>query len=276
MSDTPRPQLRDAFRLLLAAVRDRMGGTSGGGGVTSGVKTYLAAAAMAGFGAFLIWRGNPSGGVQAILTALGIAGLRVAIPTPTPGPSPAPTPLPPGPDTPPAPTPRQRPILKAILAALVGGGSFLGARQWMPPDQVAPPAPIPPQPGPPAPLPPAPTPPAPRPSDDLGGSLWDAYQADGGPTAVNAGAKDQLRAVYTQAAKLARSKDVTTGETLASKVRDAAKTLLGDHYLNALPKVRAAINTTVSDHLEPGALTDASREHAATLFESIAKALGSF
>lgn len=167
-------------------------------------------------------------------------------------------------------------IHSTLTAALVWASLHVPTFQGCTPAPL-PPAPAPtPSPPPPAPVPPVPPTPAPRPADEFAGKLWDAYHADGGPNAVNAGAKEQLRAVYAVAVKLATDRSVSTGEQLRDKVKAASKTLLDDHYLGALPKLRAAIGEAVADTLSPDALTDESRRQAAALFTRIADALGKF
>jgi hypothetical protein len=256
---TPAPSLREALAGLIASLR-----VSGPSVSTRGWKTYLAAAAMAGYGVLLIRTGDAAGGVQAILTAAAMAGLRSALPTP--GPTPAPPAPGPAPGPSPAPGPANRPVLKTLAAVLVALGSFFGLQRVVPP-----------VPGPgPSPAPIVPPAPAPRPADPFDAKLYDAYAADGGPTAANAAAKDQLAAVYRAAAQASRDPAIATGEDLAKKVSETAKTLLGRHYLTGLPTLRVACNSTVIDTLDAGPLTDASRSTAADLFARIADALGRF
>lgn len=65
-------------------------------GFLTGYKTYLTAAGLAGLGLYQLSTGDVQGGIQSVLAAAGVAGLRSALATAAKTSPPAPTPRRPG------------------------------------------------------------------------------------------------------------------------------------------------------------------------------------
>jgi hypothetical protein len=124
---------------------------------------------------------------------------------------------------------------------------------------------------PPEPKPPKPPDPKPPPPDPLRAKLKAAFDSDAAPPELKREHAKDLAALYRAAARLAEDTAVATSGELLTRVRNAARTLIGP---DALKDVRRVVGDELSALLPTDSpLTDSRRTSVATLFKRFAAIL---